>query len=433
MTETSEPASEAAFFTTIRGWGITRDEGWIAGVVSGCAKKLGLDRKVARVIAVILVLASFGYAVTAYVAAWALLPSRDGTIVIQELGRGRPRIGALIGIGIGALIGLNSINFRQNHGFELAYNAFSLAVFALVVALVFYLVQRRDDSPTTAEPPRAATAQMATPPTPAPKASAAEKTSAAAKASAVAAEPLAELPDDRKRGATKPSPTPYTPGPGRSIYLFFFAAALFTLAGVWSAERNGELKASVAEAWFAALVILVGVTILLVGVLGRRIGFFGFLGTVLILGWVFALHVYPRAIDWADENVHLNIDRVEYSWRDLDRAWELHGFEGIECDPLNAGLVADVRDDGKVITVGSLDATVTVTTREALIVIPEGAEWTLMSSDYTAGTVSSESLNETCQFNNVHHIIKESADSAESITILVERPGTDIVIEEATS
>ena len=117
-TSPEEPRQEAAFFSTIRSWGITRGpNGVIGGVIEGVGDRIGMDKLPARIIAVVAAVMITGLILPAYAAAWGLLPDRDGNIIIQNFGRGRPNVGALIGIAILLLIA-PGINIAQRGGHQ---------------------------------------------------------------------------------------------------------------------------------------------------------------------------------------------------------------------------------------------------------------------------------------------------------------------------
>ena len=110
MSTNPEPGREAAFFTTIRSWGITRsDDRLFGGVATGVGERIGLARVPARILTVVAAFVLGGLVTVAYAAAWALLPDRQGRIIIQDFGRGVPNVGALIVIAIFALVGFGSI------------------------------------------------------------------------------------------------------------------------------------------------------------------------------------------------------------------------------------------------------------------------------------------------------------------------------------
>ncbi|WP_062518690.1 PspC domain-containing protein [Demequina silvatica] len=110
MTQPQTPPAEAGFFATIRGWGITRSDARVfSGVAGGIAERLNWSRAWTRVGLVALAVFLNGVVLLAYAAAWALLPDRQGRIVVQDFGRGVPNVGALVGIGIIAILGLIGI------------------------------------------------------------------------------------------------------------------------------------------------------------------------------------------------------------------------------------------------------------------------------------------------------------------------------------
>src|SRR5690554_3850422 len=107
MSEQPQPPREAAFFTTIRGWGVVRGaSGILGGVVDGVGQRIGLARVPARLLTVMAWIVMPGIVMLAYAAAWALLPDTKGNIIIQNFGRGITNVGALIGIAILTFLGI---------------------------------------------------------------------------------------------------------------------------------------------------------------------------------------------------------------------------------------------------------------------------------------------------------------------------------------
>ena len=153
---------EAAFFTTIRSWGITRGEhGVLGGVLEGVGKRIGLAAAPARILYVVAALFLTGISVLAYAAAWALLPDAKGNIVIQNFGRGVPNVGALVGIGIFTLIGLTGLGDGlplhlgrtdwPGSAFDVPLTVIGvllpLAALGAVIWLIVYLVKRSGQTP----------------------------------------------------------------------------------------------------------------------------------------------------------------------------------------------------------------------------------------------------------------------------------------------
>jgi len=161
------PPKEAAFFTAIRGWGITRGRSAVfGGVADGVGERVGLAHGPARLLLVLAGIMLTGITLLAYAAAWALLPDRNGNIVIQNFGRGVTNVGALIGIGLFAAGGVFNLNdgwwgpgdnFGWDSGevsgfghfdgalsafFSLLAVGFSLLVLGAIVFTVVYLIRR---------------------------------------------------------------------------------------------------------------------------------------------------------------------------------------------------------------------------------------------------------------------------------------------------
>ncbi|WP_139344603.1 PspC domain-containing protein, partial [Rathayibacter sp. VKM Ac-2630] len=94
------PPSDNRFFLWLRGLGLTRRPGWIGGVCSGIAERLGIDPLIVRGIVVVVAVLG-GPALLVYAAAWLLLPDEDGALPVEQLVGGRiERVHA----GIGALV-----------------------------------------------------------------------------------------------------------------------------------------------------------------------------------------------------------------------------------------------------------------------------------------------------------------------------------------
>ena len=67
------------------------------GVLSGVGARIGMAPAPARIIFVVLAVSRVALRCSLYAAAWALLPDSEGRIIIQDFGRGRPNVGALVG------------------------------------------------------------------------------------------------------------------------------------------------------------------------------------------------------------------------------------------------------------------------------------------------------------------------------------------------
>lgn len=360
-TPSDQQPKEAAFFTTIRSWGISRgDHGVFGGVIAGLGPRIGLAVVPARIITVVLAVVLNGLVLIAYAAAWALLPDRRGNIVVQNFGRGIPNVGALIGIAIFSLVGLGSLNDVgplsrfdfPSSGTSLWHVAAAvvvvampLAVLAGLVALIIFLAKRGGQGTPQpqgsgaavpggqafAETPaqaaqRAAQGNVASDTASAAMATASATASATAEPglgeglasdSSPTADAQAATPAQAPAPSTAPAYTapaysapapippapraPRVPGPGRGFYLLWLAWTFISAAGVGWAYRNEQLAVHPVVAWFAVYVTGLGAILILVSLSGRKLGFLGFLGIVLAL---------PTAI------IAAGADSIRDSWTD---------------------------------------------------------------------------------------------------------------------
>lgn len=162
MSEQPQPPTEAAFFTSIREWGIVRGtSGVLGGVVEGVGNRIGLARVPARLLTVVAWILLPGIVMLAYAAGWALLPDSRGNIILQNFGRGITNVGALIGIALLTLVGFATLDsgpiFSMLRGTRNFYGwdslpfgmlavlipvFFFLAIITGVVVLIVWLVRR---------------------------------------------------------------------------------------------------------------------------------------------------------------------------------------------------------------------------------------------------------------------------------------------------
>jgi phage shock protein PspC (stress-responsive transcriptional regulator) len=103
------PPPRNRFFGWIRLTGIQRGPGWIGGVCSGIAERLGIDPLIVRGIVVVVAVMG-GPAILFYAAAWLLLPDRKDLIHLEQLIAGKTS-SALAGIG--ALVLLSFLPLTQ--------------------------------------------------------------------------------------------------------------------------------------------------------------------------------------------------------------------------------------------------------------------------------------------------------------------------------
>ncbi len=172
------PRPESAFFAWIRGLGVPRTRGWLGGVCSGLAARMGIDPVIVRGMFVVAALIGFP-ALLVYAICWALLPDLEGRIPAQELGRGRFEP-ALIAIGImvvltfvpvvpwiwGALFWPFSGGYAG--GFGVVNTVLTVLLVAGVIALVIWLAVRASSRSRggSVPGPRTASADPAAPGSP---------------------------------------------------------------------------------------------------------------------------------------------------------------------------------------------------------------------------------------------------------------------------
>ncbi len=431
---------EAAFFTNIRSWGITRGEhGVVGGVLEGVGARIGLDRAPARIIGVVLLFVTFGLFLTFYAAAWALLPDKSGRIIVQDLGRGTPNVGALIVIAILAVIGLKAFpggwSTRGDWGSVSAgilWTMIPLALVAGAIVLVIVLATRNNkpSPPTgaTAVPP--ARAAAAARPADASTGTPADDTPAAAAPDAARYAVPPAPPGAPRPPETQPAPVPRrprVPGPGAPIYLLTLASAVLAGAGIWLLQRDGRLLVSPASAWFAVAVVIVGGGIILAGAAGRRTGFLGFLAWTLILGWVLALTAVRPVLDAIDGGVTVTIDGVEHTIGN-GKGWFDSTRDGITCGSYDAA----AGDAGDVTTydVSPGQTSVEVSAENSVVVIPADASVRVVSDADVDGSLSIESRNVTCQLDGARGDLYSLLRAGDTITVHIATPDAHIAIEE---
>lgn len=101
---TAPPPSDDRFFAWLRSLGVPRRPGWIGGVASGVAARIGIDPIIVRGVLVVVAL-FLPVAFLAYGAAWLLLPDTTGRIHLESMLRG-VFDSALVGIAGFVLVGL---------------------------------------------------------------------------------------------------------------------------------------------------------------------------------------------------------------------------------------------------------------------------------------------------------------------------------------
>ncbi|WP_062200825.1 PspC domain-containing protein [Demequina salsinemoris] len=344
-----QPVREAAFFTTIRSWGLTRgDHGIVGGVIDGLGERVGLARVPARLIFVVIALVTAGFGLLAYAAGWGLLPDRHGNIIIQNFGRGVTNVGALLGIAVLTVLGLGGIpdglkrltpwswtgGWPWNGGWSFG-DTLGLVWWFVIVGgltwLVIYLIQRGRNGTLSPQPHPgpvpggdATGASGATPgaeqpapvyaalPGEAGPATAGWEDAARASAHAAGAQAASEAQRqawdaqrqaqqaawqaqheahrqaaDAQRqahvAAVEARRRARIPGPGSAGYLTALAWLILSGVGLWIAERNDLLAVHPFVAWPVAVLIGWGAILVVISLMGRRLGFLGVLTVLGIL------------------------------------------------------------------------------------------------------------------------------------------------------
>ncbi len=444
-TSSEEPRQEAAFFSTIRNWGVTRGpNGVIGGVIEGVGDRIGMDKLPARIIAVAGAIILSGLVLPAYAAAWGLLPDRDGNIIIQNFGRGRPNVGALIGIVIILLIAPGMSDgwggpWGNNHGFW-GGGFISALLLAGIAGLIVWLVLRGRDKPNTdgsgpvyAVPPAASGAKATSGATAGKASSTSGKaTKGAPKGSAAASQPASA----RAAGTAPPTPpappTTFhrrrTPGPGRALYLFTLAAAVFAGAVIWWLDREGQLEVVAQAAWLAVLVPIVGVAIMISGAAGRRVGFLGFLATVLVIGWAIGLLVVPQARDWVDNHVDIRVNGESVSIDDFNDndLWN----QLFVCHEFSESGASAIADGAAQVVATDSTTRIEVTAANTIISVPRDTHLTVTSESASIdGVIYWEEFNLRCDLEGTGEVITLGGDGR-SIELVVSNSDARIVIEE---
>ncbi|TCL82160.1 MULTISPECIES: PspC domain-containing protein [unclassified Rathayibacter] len=156
------PSSENRFLLWLRSLDLARRPGWVGGVCSGIADRLGIDPLIVRGIFVVVAVLG-GPAFLFYAAAWLLLPDEDGVLPVEELLRGRlTRVHA----GIGALVLASMLPVAQ--GFWSLGGAYTgavpwapatgralwtVVVLVLIVLFVVWIARRSGRTDRTPPPP----------------------------------------------------------------------------------------------------------------------------------------------------------------------------------------------------------------------------------------------------------------------------------------
>lgn len=406
---TQPEGQEAAFFSTIRSWGITRAPNKVlGGVLSGVGNKIGLAPAPARILFVVAALFLTGIALLAYAAAWALLPDHEGRIVVQDFGRGVPNVGQLIGIIIVAIVGFAMLGDfwpRWPGSWDLNFDGYGpglqgpavivagvlavvvpLAIIAGVILLVVWLVRKssNESDGTLAAPgpyPQGANGTAAATP-------AAEGVSASA-TPASAAVPVATYAAPPPHAPVYAwSPKPRVPGAGPVAWLLALGWLPLSLSIAYWLEYRNDLAIHPVLAW--GLIFMAGLGLIIAGAAlsGRRVGG---LGTIAAIGLipVIALTVNADQVrdnwpsgSWGDPVVIADHGTSEPGPSlppvpELDPAQTFSDYDFVQING-NCWANGDVYPSGSLVSLGAVtdDVTVDVTTSETRVVVPKGTSMT---------------------------------------------------------
>lgn len=314
------------FFGWIRSVDLRRDgdDKWLAGVCSGIATRLGVDPIVIRAVLVLLVVLG-GVGITVYLIAWAFLPNNREEIIAEKA----LRDGDVLGIILLVVIGLSLIGANGLTGDASGIGWIWWVV--VPVGLVVWLVTRNRDGrkaragQSAYGPPPASYASPYAPPAPyaaAPAPYAAQPgvtAPAASPAHPGQTSPVPESTDSPTQEYAAVSTTTYAPAPGATAPVATppggvygppptpvaprprppkvprrrsggFVATLL-VGGLALAAYGATLSIHDAANWpgsdetvaLAAALGVLGLGTLVLGLLGRRAGFTGFLAIVLAL------------------------------------------------------------------------------------------------------------------------------------------------------
>ncbi|MEP6649458.1 MAG: PspC domain-containing protein [Lapillicoccus sp.] len=291
-------------FSTLRGFGVHRntEDRWLAGVCSGIADRMGIDPLIVRGALIVLLFVG-GIGGLAYLVAWALLPDQNGKILAQA---------ALHGDGWGiALLVVIGIALVSN----ISDRWWLWTILLPVGLLVWWAVRsaRLGKTPeqmseearefgnrfaaTFSRPPAGTTSPTDTAPatSPDPETETPTMSTTAPTAAAAATAPPHGMGPGRTGTIVAPERVVHRPRP-RGGFLGLLLTAGLTVAGYglgkWYATSIGfEGSPVVLAAGFA--VAGAGLSLLLVGLTGRRAGFTAFLVTMAALVTVAATAVPP--------------------------------------------------------------------------------------------------------------------------------------------
>jgi phage shock protein PspC (stress-responsive transcriptional regulator) len=300
------------FYAALRGFGIRRrtDDKWVAGVCSGLADRLGIDPVIVRAGLVLLSLL-WGFGLTVYLVAWALLPNDKDEIVVQRALAGHFASIMVVVLAALALFGGSSWG-HSGWGFPWGL--------ALTGLLVWWLVKRSGQRPDADQ--RVSSYQSGTGTT------FAKGTTPATSGSA----PTTVLPPVPMAGTSRPAsptsrpavpvvpPKPRRRSGGPLMALLALGLALATYGSLsWAGNSFGWTGDHQSIAMAGSLAAL-GALLVGLGLAGWRAGFVGFLTIVMAIATLLST-VVPSGIDvggrvgdvtWSPTSVTAGANRDTY-------------------------------------------------------------------------------------------------------------------------
>ena len=292
-TKTPPQSTSNRFFTWMRSLNIQREPGWIGGVASGIATRLGIDPLIVRGIIVVVAILG-GPALLLYAAAWLLLPDLNDKIHLERVLKGELEP-PVAGIGVLVLLALLPVS----QGFWFAGSAFwgepqwgatlgralwTLIILGLAIWLVVWIARRPGIIPTIK-------ATMTSAPTPPPanapaadfaawrEQQAAWKTENIAYRQQQSAERAAALRElhaeqraewDARQAVTRERNRRSRPNPLFTVLVIGLALLLggFTMLYL----KGGELEVTTAVAGLSVALAVLAIGIIVNGIRGKRSG-----------------------------------------------------------------------------------------------------------------------------------------------------------------
>lgn len=434
----TEPPQEAAFFSTIRSWGIVRSDSRVmGGVLAGVGNRIGMAPAPTRLIFVLIGIFTGGLVLLAYAAGWALLPDTEGRIVIQDFGRGRPNVGSLVVIGILTVFGLifldrNAVSGgwgwlsnmpamgNAGYGFPGLGRVFLILIPLAIVAGLVWLIIWAVNSSKSANPAQGF-ARLPDGTIPASPAADVAPDAAAERAAEPAQSPApATVPDAPVTYAAMPAmasgqfvppsapvytapprqPRPHVPGPGKLGYLL--ALALFPISAaitlyLWSTDRLAVFPVVAGGVIYVAGL---GLILVITALRGRKLGFLGFVSVLALIPVGVAIGMAPQLrehyadgdwrIWWQDSYHDVTVGEPEPVYTpppafDPSAAFLAYETVAISGSCYQTEDLATPDTEGTVrLSSVPADQTITVTSQNTRLVIPEGTSLRVVVVDHTS-------------------------------------------------